>query len=83
MFCSLQDQFFFMEFAFSERLSNLVDSEPDTCYSTNSVQFVDVFYGSGSFTPMLILVFIPVYLCLLNHSSKIVFLGCSKRWAWE
>ena len=39
---------FFVEFAFSERLSNLVDPEPDTYYSTSSVQFVNVFYGSGS-----------------------------------
>jgi peptide/histidine transporter 3/4 len=71
---------FFVEFAFIDNLPSLgnVGSLFD-CNSSNNYNIFDRFCGSGCFTPMLILVLIPLYLGLLKPFIRGYIPGMLKR----
>ena len=71
---------FFVEVAFSENLPGLV-KVPYYYYLDllNDVPFHAYFYGSGCLTPLLILVLIPLYLCLLRPFIHDYIPGMLKR----
>ena len=69
---------FFVEIAFSENLPGLV-LIPIDYYYYPSVPSYTYFYGSGCLTPLLILVLIPLYLCLLRPFIHDYIPGMLKR----
>ena len=75
---------FFADIAFGQNLPGLVYTNTYKKYYSNYVYYLDVpsyayFYGSGCLTPLLMLVFIPVYLFLLRPFIHDYIPGMLKR----
>ena len=74
---------FFADVAFSDNLPGLVRTNP-YIYRNDYYYHVDVplyayFYGSGCLTPLLMLILIPLYLCLLRPLIREYIPGMFKR----